>query len=261
MTGDALAGGLGHVRAVVALHMVGSVALECQDVQWVVDDAATAVHLARVLAHAAAHDGQRVVLADEADRIGVATGLHERDVARDVDVGRAAGDARDALVLLETAGVLAHVVLEVVAEAAHGHERHGAGLVADGAVARQIDGVRGLFDEVDGLERGAVRQHILEQVGQGLQTHAARRALAAALRGAQVDERRRELDRAGRERPCGQAPSERIMQVVHDGLGMAALHDMKSCHKRSPLCNVNNFLLQMDCRPLSRTLQTDESVS
>ena len=105
------------------LHMVGRVALERQDVQRVVDDAAAAVHLAGVLAYAPADDGQRVVLADEPDRIGVAAGLDERDVPGDVDVGRAAGDARDALVLREAAGMLAHVVLEVVAEPAHGHER------------------------------------------------------------------------------------------------------------------------------------------
>ena len=73
-------------------------------------------------------------------------------------------------------------------------------------------------------------QDILEKVVQGPQADAAGSALAAALRGAQAHEGGGELDRARRERAHGQAPSQGVVQVVHDGLGVAALHHVKTCH-------------------------------
>ena len=101
--GDALARGVGDLGTVVALHVLARVALEGEDVERVVHDTAAAVHLAWMLADEAAHDGHRVVLADQADGVGEAPRLDERDVAGDVDVRRAAGDARHAVVLPEAA--------------------------------------------------------------------------------------------------------------------------------------------------------------
>ena len=228
---DAPVGLWGEPRAIVTLHVFGCKALEREDVQRVVHHAAAAVHLAGVLAHEATHQGQRVVLADELHRVGVAPLLDEAHVAGDVHVGGAAGDARRLLgPQLEAAGALVNVVLEVVAEALDGREGHLTGLEADGAVARKVDRAGGLLYELKRAVVGATLQDVLEKVVQGPQADAAGSALAAALRGAQAHEGGGELDRARRERAHGQAPSQGVVQVVHDGLGVAALHHVKTCH-------------------------------
>lgn len=122
-------------------------------------------------------------------------------------------------------------MLKIVAEAANGRECHGAGFVADGAVARKVDGAGRALNQVERGLIGAPFEHIGEQVAQRAQAHTAGCALAAALGGAQVDERRRKLDGARGKRAHRQTTSKRIMQVVHNGLGVAALHYMQSCHK------------------------------
>ena len=144
---------------------------------------------------------------------------------------RAARDARDASLAVKAAGVLADVMLKVVTEAADGRERHGAGLVADGAVTRKVDGAGGALDQIERGLVGAALEHIGEQVAQRAQAHAAGCTLTAALRRAQVDERRRKLNGARGERTHRQTTSERIVQVVHDGLSVAAFHYMQSSHK------------------------------
>ena len=231
---DALARLLGDPGTVLALHVLGCVALEREDVHRVVHHAAAAVHLAGMLAHQAADHGQRVVLADDAYGVRVAPRLDERDVAGDVHARGATADAGHELGAVEAAAVLVDVVLEVVAKAPDGHECHGARLVANGAVARQEDRLGRALDEVECRVLGAVLEHVLEQARERLEPHAAGRALATALRGAEVDEGRRELHRAGCERAHRQTPPQRIVQVVHDGLGMAALHHMQSCHGSPP---------------------------
>ena len=96
--------------------MLNGKTLEGEDVHGVIDHAAAAVHLAGMLAHQAADERQRVVLADDLDGVGIAACLDERDVPRNVDVRRAARDARDASLAVKAAGVLADVVLKIVAE-------------------------------------------------------------------------------------------------------------------------------------------------
>jgi hypothetical protein len=143
------------------LHVLNGEALEAADVHGVVDHAATAVHLAGMLADKAADQGQRVVLADELHGIRVAACLHQADVAGDVHARRAAGDAGHELALREAAGVLLDMVLEVVAEAADGGERHVAGLVANGAVGREVDRARRALDEVERVLVRAVLQDVV----------------------------------------------------------------------------------------------------
>ena len=229
---DAPTGVVHYMRLVVVeVTVLNGKTLEGEDVHGVVDHAAAAVHLAGMLAHQAADERQRVVLADDLDGVGITACLDERDVTRNVDVCRAARDTRDASLAVKAAGVLADVVLKIVAEAANGRERHGAGLVADGAIARKVDGTGGALDQIERGLVGAAFEHIGEQVAQRAQAHAAGRTLAAALSGAQVDERRRKLDGTRGERTHRQTASERIMQVVHDGLSVAAFHYVQSCHK------------------------------
>ena len=144
---------------------------------------------------------------------------------------RAARDARDAGLAVKATGVLADVVFKIVAKTADSRKRHGTGLVTDGAVARKIDGAGSALNQVERGLVGAALEHIGEQVAQRAQAHAAGRALAAALGGAQVDERRRKLDGARGERTHRQTTSECIVQVVHDGLSVAAFHYVQSSHK------------------------------
>ena len=103
------------------------------------------------------------------------------------------------------------MVLKIIAETADGGECHGAGLVTDGAVARKIDGAGRTLDQIERRLIGAALEHIGEQVAQRAQAHAAGRALAAALGGAQVDERRRKLNGARGERTHRQTAPKRIM--------------------------------------------------
>ena len=230
--GDALAGVVHYMRLVVVeLTVLDGKTLEGEDVHGVVDHATAAVHLAGMLAHQAADERQRIVLADDLDGVGIAAGLDQRNVPGNVDVRRAARNARDAGLAVKAAGALADVMLKIVAEAANGRECHGASFVADGAIARKIDGAGGALNQVERGLIGAPFEHIGEQVAQRAQAHAAGRALAAALGGAQIDERCRKLNGARGERTHRQTTSERIVQVVHDGLSVAAFHYVQSSHK------------------------------
>ena len=230
--GDALTGVVHYMRLmVVEVTVFNGKALEGEDVHGVVDHAAAAVHLAGMLAHQAADERQRVVLADDLNGIGIAARLDKRNVPGNVDVRRAARDARNAGLAVKAAGVLADVMLKIVAKTADSRKRHGAGLVADGAIARKVDGAGRALNQVERGLIGAPFEHIGEQVAQRAQAHATGRALAAALGGAQVDERCRKLHGTRGERAHRQTTSERIMQVVHDGLSVAAFHYMQSSHK------------------------------
>ena len=230
--GDALTGVVHYMRfVVVEVAVLNGKTLEGEDVHGVVDHATATVHLAGMLAHQAADERQRVILADDLDGIGIAAGLDERNVPGNVDVRWAARDARDAGLAVKAAGVLADVMLKIVAETADSRKRHGTGLVTDGAIARKIDGAGRALDQIERGLVGAALEHIGEQVAQRAQAHAAGRTLAAALGGAQVDERRRKLDGARGERTHRQTTSECIVQVVHDGLSVAAFHYVQSSHK------------------------------
>ena len=230
--GDALTGVVHYMRLVVVeVTVLNGKTLKGEDVHGIVDHAATAVHLAGMLAHQAANERQRIVLADDLDGIGIAAGLDKRNVPGNVDVRRAARDARDAGLAVKATGVLANVVLKIVVEATNGRECHGASFVADGAVARKVDGAGRALNQVERGLVGAAFEHIGEQVAQCAQAHAAGRALTAALGGAQVDERRRKLNGARGERTHRQTASKRIVQVVHDGLSVAAFHYVQSSHK------------------------------
>ena len=70
--------------------MLNGKPLEGKDVHGVVDHATATVHLAGMLAHQAADERKRIVLADDLDGIGIAAGLNERNVPGNVDVRRAA---------------------------------------------------------------------------------------------------------------------------------------------------------------------------
>ena len=89
--GDALAGVVGHAGLVIVeVAVLNGKTLKGEDVHGVVDHATAAVHLAGMLAHQAADERQRIVLADDLDGVGIAAGFDERNVPGNVDVRRAA---------------------------------------------------------------------------------------------------------------------------------------------------------------------------
>ena len=233
--GDFLACGRRDRRAVIALHMLGSKAFERKDVHGIVYHATTAVHLAWMLAHKAADARQGVVLTNELDGIGVAPSLHQRDVAGNINMSRAAGNAGNLFCSVEPAAMMLNVMFKVVTETADGGKGHLARLVADGAIARIIDGLGRALDKRERVVVGISLKHILQKVIECTQSNSARRALAAALRRTHAYERCGELDRTWRERTHRQSAAECVMQIVHDRLRMAALHYVKSCHTVSPL--------------------------
>ena len=77
--------------------MLYSILLQTADIDRIIDQRSAAAGLAGVLADQAAGDRKRIVLADEADRVVVAAGAGEGDVARDVDVRGTFAVARNGL--------------------------------------------------------------------------------------------------------------------------------------------------------------------
>lgn len=145
--GDALAGsgvveglrGCGGCAVGVEFEHFGRVihriALEGTDVDGVVHHAAPARELAGVLADEPAGKREGVVLADETHGIVVAAGVDQGDVAGNVHVRRARRATGHGVARAGRAATGRGMRDEVVAEAPHGPQHHGAGLVADGASA------------------------------------------------------------------------------------------------------------------------------
>ena len=112
--GDALTGVVHYMRLVVVeVAVLNGKTLEGENVHGVVDHATAAMHLAGMLAHQAADERQWVVLADDLDGVGIPAGLDQRNVPGNVDVRRAARNARDAGLAVKAAGVLADVMLKI----------------------------------------------------------------------------------------------------------------------------------------------------
>ena len=230
---NALARGWSLLRLVVCLHVLCREALEAADVHRIVHHAAATVHLAGMLADKAADDRKRIVLPDELHGIRVASCLDERDVARDIDSCRAARDAGDKLRLLEAAGVVLDMVLEIVAEAPDRCQRHASRFISDCAVAREIDCTRRLLDELERLPICLAFEDLVHELLQDAQAYTAGRAFSAALRCAHANEGSREFDRTWSKRAHREPLLYRFMQSIHDCLGLAALDHMQSSHSIS----------------------------
>ena len=85
--GDSFSGSFGSCRHGYVAGAIHRHALESADVERVVDQTAAAVRFARMLTNERAGGRERVVFANQAHRVGVAAGLHQSDIARDVHMG------------------------------------------------------------------------------------------------------------------------------------------------------------------------------
>ena len=96
---------------------------------------------------------ERVVLADQANRIGISSFFHERHITRNVHMGRTDRDTGNRLVVgTGTASVpdMLHIVIAVADESLIDHIRR---LIADGTVRGVHDGKRCLFHKIQRVHR------------------------------------------------------------------------------------------------------------
>ena len=198
----------GHVRRVV--H---GVPLQAADVHRVVHHPPAALALAGVLAHVGTGGGEGVVLSDEAHRVLVPPKPDEGDVAGNVHMGRAGGDAGYRVAQAADAPAVEHVFLVVLPKAPHPPEHHVGRLIADGTVGGVGDHLGGALNEV-----GAV-QHLLDEYCQLAQAHPAGHALAAGLGMAQPQEVQGHVHRTKPRLAGADAPAHVPVQVVQYRLG------------------------------------------
>ena len=195
------------------------------DIDRIIDHASAAACLTRMLADVAADRGEGVIFADQANRIIITTCTHERDIARNIDAGRAERHAGNRMVPAEQAASVLHVRQVVLAEALHALKHHARRLVADGAVCCVLNDTRGLFDEVDGLRRGGRVQNAFQQLGQLTEADAARNTFAAGLRMAQAQERKRHIDRAQSRRTCADTSFYVTVKPLNNGFSASRCLD------------------------------------
>ena len=184
--GHGLSGSFGAGGRLHRLGVVNRKALQTADVDGVVHHPAAALGLAGVLAHIGAGGGERIVLPDQLDRVVVPALPDQRHIAGHIHMGGTGGDARHGVAQAADAAAVEDVLLIVLPEATDALEHHVGPLVADGAVGGIGDDLGGALDQVDGLQGGGAVQHLLDQVSQLVQAHAAGHALAAGLGVAQA---------------------------------------------------------------------------
>ena len=223
--GNALSGGRRTGRGRHIGRVIARKALDAADVHRVVHHAAAAARLARMLADIAADRGEGVVLADQTNRIIITSRTHERDIARNIDAGRAERHAGYRMVPAEQAAAVLNMRHIVVAEALHALEHHARRLVADGAVRRVLNNARGLFYKVNRLRRRSRVQHAFQQLGQLSQTDAARNTFAAGLCMAQAQERKRHIYRTKPRRTCADTPFYVAIKPLDNGFSASRCLD------------------------------------
>ena len=106
-----------------------------------------------MLTNKAAGGWERVVLPDQADRVGVSSFFHKRHIARDVHMGRTDRDTGNRLIVgTGTAPVpdVLHIVIAVADESLVDHVRR---LIADGAVGGIHDRQCCLFHKIQRVHR------------------------------------------------------------------------------------------------------------
>ena len=104
--GNALSGGRRTGRGRHIGRVIARKALDAADVHRVVHHAAAAARLARMLADVRAGRGEWVILADQADCIGIASFAGQGDVTRNINSGRAQSYAGNRLIKITAAAVV-----------------------------------------------------------------------------------------------------------------------------------------------------------
>ena len=146
----------------------------------------SAALFARMLADQRTDGRERVVLADQSDRVCVSFVLQKRDITRNIDPCRAHRHARYRLRLVldvVCAGVVFDMRFEIIPISLQSPEYHVRGLKTDGTVCRNADRLCGLFQQVQDLHP-RLRVHFQNVIDHQLQlseADTARNAFSAAL--------------------------------------------------------------------------------
>ena len=174
---------------------------------------------------------ERIVLTNEAHRVGVALFVDERDIARNIHTCRTQRDTGHRLGQSRDAAMVNHVLNVIFPEALHAVQYHLGRLGTDGAVGRIGNDARSLFDQVNSFEVCLTVEYRLDQPGQLTQTDTAGRALTTGLRVAQTQERERHVDRTQSRRAGCNAAFYVTVEPFHHGLCAAGRLDVHSAHK------------------------------
>ena len=215
--------------------MVDGVALEPADVDGVVDHAAAAARLARVLADIGAGGGEGVILPDEADGVVAAPRADESHIAGDVHARGTEVHARDGDLQPGETPVVADVLDIVVAEALQPVDDEPRGVAPDGAVCCIDNGTRRLFDDGERLHGGGAVHNLLDQQRELPQTDAAGDTFTAGLCVAQLQKGQRHVHGTQARGARGDAALDVAVEVIHHGLGAVLGFDVQSAQSISLL--------------------------
>ena len=188
--GDFLARGRGGGRRfhLIGRELVDRELLDAANVDRGIDERAAAAILARMLAHERARRGERVVLANHADRPGVIARARKRDVGRHVHVRRAQRFARHRLCDAFATFSLLDVAFELFLKRIEARKEHFSRMPADSAVGGVAHDYGLGADFLERIGLGVEREHLFKQrldMGYAL---AAWHALAARLASARTQQ-------------------------------------------------------------------------
>ena len=201
-----------------------------------------------MLAHQRTGSGERIVLADELHGVSIALVAHQRHIAGDIHAGGTVGHTGDAL----GNGCHAVVVFDmrdvILAEAVQPLQHHAGSFDADGAVSGLKNGLGQIFELFEGLHGGAMLHHVLHQVAQLGQAHAAGHTLAAGLSVAHLQECPGKVNGTDARRRRGNAALHVLIDAFHHGLSAAFSHKGKSAQNGLPsFLFVSNILYYVKC--------------
>jgi len=179
--------------------------LDCADIHCLVHNSPSAKFFAGVLADERTCARERIVFADKPHSIGIAAFLAERYISRDIHMRRAVPCASHRLMLCQAgAGSYMHFVIFVVCLGAA--QNNSGGLEPDCAIGAVGDYLRGFSQELDIVVGSRSVQYLYEQQRHLLKPDPARSTLAAALRLAQAQKYKRQVNGANPPLPGGHAP-------------------------------------------------------
>ena len=174
--------------------------------------------------------GERIVLTDQANRIRVASFLHQRDVTGDVHAGGTQRDTGHGVLQTTQAAVMQDMFLIIVPEALQAHQDQIGRVDPDGTIRAVHDDLGGIFDPAQDAYVRLPVQHFTDHVGDLAEANTAGHALAAGLSLTQVQKIQGHIHRA-QARGAGRDSAFHVpVQLFHDSLRLAGSLYFQSTH-------------------------------
>ena len=215
-------------------RVIHRIALESTNVDRGIQHVAAAARLARMLADERTGRRERIILADQAHRVGTAPFADERDVARNIHTCRAQRHAGHGLV--DVVGAVARLDMGdvFVSEPVQTAQHHPRRFRADGTVRRNLDVLRQPLDFTKRCHCRASVEHIFQIRRQLSQSDAAGHAFSTGLRMAEPKEVQRQIHRADAGRAGYNAAFQILIQTLY-GLNRLVLDcNFESAHITPP---------------------------